>query len=240
MLRNAYLDELQSNGVLKEIRFTYRHAGCWLQDATSNHDGLTLVATSLYLSGPDVVMDLTAHAPKAATIGAAISDWDANPRISRIVPIHEGPRGTRLQVTYEAAGSIYPHIIEHTPISLGPIQFMGGVEHYQIIGVTADLSKLMGDLSLHGDLEVQSVRDAGAPEPQDGTAWQGLTDKQRGVLIAAHKDQYYQWPRGSSASAIADRLGLSSSAFLDHLRTAEATIISAEVQRAQAATTRRA
>ncbi len=213
--------------MLKEVRFRYRHTGCWLQDTTSRHTDLTLVATSLYMSGDDVVVDVTIHAADRGSIERALQEWEAEPRIHRVTRVHEGPRGTRVQVTYDATGSIYPHIIQHTPITLGPVRFVEGTEFYQIIGTSPDLSKLLQDLGGHGELDVESVREADAPDV--GTGWEGLTDKQRSILLTAFKAGYYQWPRGASAADIAKRLGLSSSAFLDHLRTAEAKLISAEV-----------
>lgn len=215
--------------VLKEVRFEYRHDGCWLQDTTERHPGLTLVATSIYLSGDDVVILLTAHGDEAA-IAAASAEWEADPRLHRVHKIHAGARGSRFHIAYAKQDSIYPRIIEHTPVSLGAIRFSGGREYYQILGAPTDVSALMRDLGRKGELRALSVREASVEPEAEGTDWAGLTDKQVEALVAAHRAGYYEWPRQRSATQLARQLGLSSSAFLDHLRTAEARLIDQQVQ----------
>jgi len=222
--------------VLKEVRFEYRHDSCWLQDTTQRHPGLTLVATSIYLSGDDVVLLVTVHGDEAAVAQAA-AEWEADPRLHRVQRLHAGARGSRFHIAYARQDSIYPRIIEHTPVSLGAIRFSGGREYYQVLGAPADVSALMRDLGARGELRVLSVREASVPdasEPAVGEpaqdAWSGLTDKQVEALVAAHRAGYYDWPRRCSATQLAKGLGLSSSAFLDHLRTAEARIIDRQVQ----------
>lgn len=218
-----------ARAVLKEVRFEYRHAGCWLQDTTERHPGLTLVATSIYLSGDDVVILLTAHADEA-TLAAAVAEWEASPRLHRVQKLHAGARGSRFHIAYAKGDSIYPRIIEHTPVSLGAIRFSAGREYYQVLGSPADVSALLRDLGQQGELRVLSVREASV-EPEAGeTDWAGLTDKQAQALVAAHRAGYYEWPRQCSATKLARDLGLSSSAFLDHLRTAEARLIDRQVQ----------
>lgn len=215
--------------MLKEVRFRFHHDGCWLQDTTTAHPDVTLVATSVYLAGDDVVVGLTAHGP-AQAVAAAHADWRANKRIHKVTKLHEGPRGTRFHVAYAKAGSIYPNLIEHTPVSLGPIRIARGVEYYQIIGESPDVSEIVRSLGKHGNVEVESIREADVDDPPGDSVWDRLTDKQVEAVLLAHREGYYAWPRRHSATDLAQQLGLSSSAFLDHLRTAEAKLIDQQVQ----------
>jgi hypothetical protein len=48
-----------------------------------------------------------------------------------------------------------------------------------------------------------------------------LTDKQRAALEAAFHHGYFEQPRNSSASDVADELGIAHSTFLQHLRAAQ-------------------
>ncbi|WP_162224255.1 bacterio-opsin activator domain-containing protein [Halorussus salinus] len=48
-----------------------------------------------------------------------------------------------------------------------------------------------------------------------------LTDRQREVLEAAFVAGYFEWPRGESGEEVAERLGVTSTTFSQHLRAAE-------------------
>ena len=213
--------------MLKELRFRFRHDGCWLQETTERHPNVMLVASAIYMSGPDVHMNVTVHAPDPATVAEAAAHWARDPRIKKVTQIADSPRGARFHVAYSQPQSIYGHILQHTPVALGAIRFAQGAEHYQITGESPDLQDLLRVLEGKGEVQVVSIREVPdiEAEPTAPSPTAGLTDKQVEALVLAHLEGYYQWPRSSSASDIAARLGLSSSAFLDHLRHAEAKLI---------------
>lgn len=54
---------------------------------------------------------------------------------------------------------------------------------------------------------------------------EGLTDRQKEVLAAAHEAGYYAWPRETSGEELADELGIAPPTFHQHLRNAEQKII---------------
>ncbi|MFC6756278.1 bacterio-opsin activator domain-containing protein [Halomicroarcula sp. GCM10025894] len=54
-----------------------------------------------------------------------------------------------------------------------------------------------------------------------------LTERQRASLDAAYFMGYFDWPRDSSGPEVAERLGVSSSTFHQHLRKAEAKLLDA-------------
>lgn len=230
--------------MLKEVRFAFRHDDCWLQEATERHPDVTLVISSIYMVEGDVHIDLTVHAPDRETVDALREAWEADGRIHRISEIYAGPRGTRFHVGYTSEHSIYPHLIHHTPVAMGAVRMSAGTEHYSIVGEAEDVEGLVRTLAEEGDVEVESVREirdvpaegpGGTQASMDeakgplAEAVGGLTDKQVDALILAHTQGYYKWPRQRSASELADQLGLSVSAFLDHLRQAEGRVLDAVV-----------
>lgn len=221
--------------MLKEVRFTFRHKNCWLQETTERYPSVTLVISSVYQVREDIHVDLFVHAPRRQTIEAAFQEWSQDDRINKISKLYEGPKGVRYHVNYSAKSSIYPNIIHHTPLSLGAISMAGGIEYYSIVGFSEDVQHLLATLGQEGQVDVQSIKNLQeVPETKnadlDPTVLEGLTDKQVDALVFAHSQGYYNWPRVLSASDLADMLGLSSAAFLDHLRRAEARAVDAVVK----------
>lgn len=52
-----------------------------------------------------------------------------------------------------------------------------------------------------------------------------LTERQREVLEMAHRRGYYDWPRKATQEELADELGITTSTFTQHLRSAEQKLI---------------
>lgn len=212
--------------MLKELRFSFQHANCWLQEATEHYRDLTLVVSSVYQVEDTIHIDLFAHAPRPETVEKAFEEWQKDPRVKKITRLYEGPKGVRFHASYSAKNSIYPHIIHHTPVSLGAVSMTLGIEYYSLLGEAEDVQSLLQVLGREGRTQVLSIKNLQeAPEPLNRDLANELlkefTDKQIEALILAHAEGYYKWPRELSASDLAARLGLSSAAFLDHLRRAE-------------------
>lgn len=213
--------------MLKELRFSFQHDNCWLQETTEKYREITLVVSSVYQVEDTIHIDLFAHAPRPETIEEAFRAWQKDPRIKKVSRLYQGPKGVRFHASYHAKNSIYPHIIHHTPVSLGAISVALGTEYYGLLGESDDIQALLQVLAREGKAQVLSIKNLQEPSEdgkQDlgGSLLSAFTDKQMEALILAHTEGYYSWPRELSASDLAARLGLSSAAFLDHLRRAEA------------------
>ncbi|QLK25021.1 PAS domain S-box protein [Natrinema zhouii] len=97
----------------------------------------------------------------------------------------------------------------------------------------ADLRGLAnGITSAYPDSRLRSKQTVERPVETRGdfrrTVESMLTDKQRTALEAAYHGGYFEWPtRNSDASDVADRLGIARQTFHQHLRVAQAKLLSA-------------
>lgn len=221
--------------MLKRVRFTFRHDDCWLQETTERYSTLTLVVSSIYMVEDEIHVNITAHAPDGDLLDRIEEEWNEDPRIREVNRLYEGPKGTRFHVGYVSEYSIYPHIIHHTPISLGTVRVSQGTEYYNLVGESSDIQELLKVLDEEGTTQLQAAEDldevpGGDPEEGEPTLEDLLTDRQLQALILAYSEGYYGWPRDLSASDLADGMEISVSTLLEHLREAESEVLSAYVE----------
>ncbi|WP_247729832.1 helix-turn-helix domain-containing protein [Halovivax limisalsi] len=92
---------------------------------------------------------------------------------------------------------------------------------------------MAGFLSAHPDAAAVSKREKASIEPLFARSAiprllrSTLTDRQREVLEMAFEMGYYDWPRRHTGSEIADRLGISSATFSEHISAAERKLLAA-------------
>lgn len=221
--------------MLKRVRFTFRHDNCWLQETTERHGTVTLVVSSIYMAEDEIHVNITAHAPDGDLIDTIEEEWVEDDRIREVNRLYEGPKGTRFHVGYTSKHSIYPHIIHHTPISLGTVRVSQGTEYYNIVGESGDVQELLEVLDEEGTTQLQAAEDAeevpaGEGREGDPALEDLLTDRQLQALILAYSEGYYGWPRDLSASDLAEGMDISVSTLLEHLRQAESEVLSAYVK----------
>lgn len=95
------------------------------------------------------------------------------------------------------------------------VEFPRGNDTRQMVGLVQDH---VTDASLLAQRTIQRS-DSGGGDPR--SVLEDLTEKQRKALKTAYFGGYFNWPRTSNASEIAEQLGISSATFTEHLRTAE-------------------
>lgn len=93
---------------------------------------------------------------------------------------------------------------------------------YACIGDAEDLNKVLRLMSTYG--EVQNVIFEEATFSNDPLS--GLTRRQRDLLLAAKQYGYYEYPRRINSQQLAEKVGISKATAIEHLRKAEARLIS--------------
>ncbi|WP_336024797.1 helix-turn-helix domain-containing protein [Halobellus salinisoli] len=86
-------------------------------------------------------------------------------------------------------------------------------------------------LATHPDVELASKREKDGVSPMfTRSGYQQilhdvLTDRQRQVIEAAFDAGYYDWPRETTGQAVAEKLGITSATFSEHIHAAERKLL---------------
>lgn len=105
-----------------------------------------------------------------------------------------------------------------------PIEYgTDGEMLFEIAGEQDDLQGLVANLPDHLSVSVNRLGEYDAYRESQVTA---LTDRQEEVLDVAWERGYYEIPRQTSVRDVADEVGCSKSTAADHLRKAEARLVS--------------
>ena len=130
-----------------------------------------------------------------------------------------------LLVTYRSDNSIYDVLVSRELIPDAPIRIRNGREHWTVLVEGND------DLQARLDAVRQEmaadiiVTGTGATVATLVDIDDRLTERQREVFETARQHGYYEWPRGTTADALADELGIAKATLLEHLRKAEAKLL---------------
>ncbi|MFC7059437.1 helix-turn-helix domain-containing protein [Halovenus salina] len=104
----------------------------------------------------------------------------------------------------------------------GTERFRGSVVGRDILRDVIQTAQELGNVSLEriSQLTAESTTD----HSLDATIESTLTKQQREALVAALEMGYFQVPRNTTASAVAEELGISKSSFLGRLKRAQQTV----------------
>jgi predicted DNA binding protein len=214
------------------------HPNCWTLRATEDTDA-GLVAHGVYEHDGLVACRATAHADTTDEIDALIDHIDASDLTDEVKVINEyfGPthRSTaagnatqELLVEYEPHNSIHDAFVSRGFLPEEEIRAHGGHEYWTVI-VTAPRAHIQDRLDeireeMNAEITVEGMKSAGTGTKQTSPAEQ-LSERQREVFELARTEDYYTWPRQTSASELATQVSVSKTTFLEHLRKAEAKIL---------------
>lgn len=94
---------------------------------------------------------------------------------------------------------------------------------YTCIGDSRNLNKVLLLMSTYGEVRNVIFEEASF---SGSDALSRLTPRQRDLLIAAKRYGYYEYPRRITSRQLAEKLGISKSTAIEHLRRGEARVIS--------------
>jgi hypothetical protein len=140
---------------------------------------------------------------------------------SRIKVLSRGPEGI---VAYVEVGLdkrvTHGHPLDVRFVSMG---FRDGKIRLVVLGETGKLRRLLRQMT--EDEMGYKVLDVSDAKFEPNSPLSMLTPRQRRILLAAFDWGYYDLPRGTDSSGIAERLGVDKSTVAEHLRKAERTLM---------------
>ncbi|MFC3478883.1 helix-turn-helix domain-containing protein [Halobacterium litoreum] len=128
----------------------------------------------------------------------------------------------------ESAG-IEDVLAAHGCLLVPPLAYADGEKQVRVLALSPSaLTGVYHDLRERYDVTVADKREVSAPDPgAPGVAGADLTARQAAVLRAAVDGGYYEFPRGTTTTELAQQFGLARSTLEEHLRRAEGKVAAA-------------
>lgn len=221
-----------------QISLRIWHPNCWTLRVTEDADA-GLVGHGVYKHDGVLTARLTAYADTTADIDDLIASIDESPLTEEVKIINEyfgptpraanaGNATEELLVEYEPTHSIHEALISRGFVPEEEIRIHDGYEYWTVI-VAASRSAIQTRLDeirreMDAEISVEGMKSARTGTVQTAAS-DRLSERQREMFEFARQEGYYTWPRDTSASELAEEMGVSKTTFLEHLRKAEAKIL---------------
>jgi predicted DNA binding protein len=230
----------QDTTELIRLKLKIWHPQCWTLQVTDATDAGLLGLQVFDTNEGRVKGRFTAYADSTSEIDDLIAATRESPLTESVIELHEGfsidrvfvPGNTtrELFVEYYPEDSIDTHLHGRGFIRESPVWMYDGHEHWSVV-IHADRDEVQQKLDTIREEEGATIKinhiTSSASDPSDQSPHRTniLSQRQREVFELARQEGYYDWPRGTSVESLADQLELSKSTLLEHLRKAEAKIL---------------
>jgi predicted DNA binding protein len=214
------------------------HPNCWTLNSTSQVDA-GLVVHGVYMTDGIASARLTAYADASEDIEELVTTVEESPLTDGVKRIYEyfngndhdhaaaGNATEELLVEYRSANSIHDAFVSRGFVPDDAIRIHGGEEYWTVISTQsrAEIRRRLDEVrrEMDADIAVERMTSPSTGTTDDGMA--RLSERQREVFRLAKRRGYYEWPRKTSASDLADEMELSKTTLLEHLRKAEAKLL---------------
>lgn len=214
------------------------HPECWTLETTAGSEA-GLVAHGVYEIDGTVNARVTVYGDTREEVESLIERIEDSKRTERVERLSNpfesrGPKDTagntteQLVVQYSEQDSIHRSLVDRGFVPVESIRIHNGREYWTVIA-NMDRQAVRDELDhiereMGADIEIKSL---GQKHLKDWESLlvEDLSERQREVMELARERGYYEWPRETNASELADELGVSKTTFLEHLRKAESKVI---------------
>lgn len=228
----------EGSGPSSQLVLDIWHPNCWTLETTAKAPA-GLVAQSVYLVEGTAHARVTAYGDTTDAVDELVERIEQSPITKTVQRITKsfGPRSPKpvsgnatedLLVTYGENNSIHDALTSRGFVPVEAIRIRDGREYWTVVaeGPRSDFEDRLAEVERRMDADIE-IRSTGSTATN---RWQvllsqELSERQREVIELARQRGYYEWPRETNASDLAEELGISKTTLLEHLRKAESKII---------------
>ncbi len=212
------------------------HPDCWTLKVTDETgagllghgvhtiDGMATGRFTAYGNTQEEVDDLVSAIRASDLIDSV---WETDHPHATDDSIAFGTASRGIVVRYNLENSINDALVSRGFIPDEPVRMYGGREYWTVL-VEADKAELhdrIEAVSREMDADIR-VRHIATAETGSGILrTDNLSERQREVFELARQRGYYEWPRGVTATELAEEVGISKTTLLEHIRKAEAKLL---------------
>jgi predicted DNA binding protein len=210
----------------RQVELKLWHPGCWTLEVTDGHSDTHVIEKSLYISDDRIKGDFVLVSEGDVPIATFIEGIGNHRVVHGVTVLKRTNERARVLVNYERSSSIVPEIVNSEFMPIEPVHITEGFEYWTVLVRADRLEEVFRELEEEYDVDLQSIHEA---DPADSVEFADVIDRvydqlsprQLECLFEASDAGYYNWPREISATDVAERLGVSSPTFLEHLRKGE-------------------
>lgn len=202
-----------------KAKFRIKHKGCWGPPLSQAFPAFKFLIPWNIRFKDGSVGDMLHVSGEPSKLDNVVKFLESYKTIRQVEIMERGQDYLILNVVTDSDKSISKKIYDSKCFIISPIEFDGPDEFWTIGSASREhLNDLFQKLKTVGEARLLSMREIGFGTDR-------LTSQQKKALEAAISNGYYQFPRGISATALAKKLNLAKATLLEHLRKAEAKII---------------
>jgi predicted DNA binding protein len=214
----------------QEVQLTLWHPGCWTLKTTDQFTGTHLIENSLYTAAGTIKGDFVLICTDETTTEEFVAGIDSYDVVEDVTVLEQSRKRARIVVRYDRQSSIVPEIVNSEFMPIEPVHITEGREHWTVLVRSDALRPVVESMQNEYDVELDAVREM---DPKRNLRFTDMIDRihddlseqQLESLSTAYDREYYSWPRGISATEIAEEVGISVPTFLEHLRRGEQKIL---------------
>jgi predicted DNA binding protein len=222
------------------------HPNCWAIESTERVGGGVL-AHAIYNTpkmAPESVNGLfTAFGETNAEVERLLDEIRDSEHAGEVLELQErfgrardapGNVVREFFLEYDPNDMVCPTLLEYGFVHSAPVRIEGGREEWQVCftgdrsGIESALDGVRQDAGAEVSIASITGSNSGTPLTEREQRLDSLTPTQREVFEQAREAGYYEWPRGCSTRELADRVGVSKTTLLEHLRKAESKLLDPE------------
>ena len=241
MSRRTHPGDVTTDPELLSVSVDVWHPSCWTLDV-SRETSVGLVGNGTTVHDDVATGRYTLCGPSGAALDDAVEAIRASTLTDRatVLPtstatVTAGPAAREVLVEFDAAPSIRDAFTDRGFVHRGATRHEDGRERrsFFVRGDRTAVRDVLDDIERAYDADIDLRRlspvdggDGGGPSGE--TAAEGgttLSPRQREAFELARDEGYYAYPRGATATDLADSLGVSKTTFLEHLRKAESKLL---------------